>query len=33
MLGCAPDKEGIWDAPRMERDTRKANPQAKLGGG
>lgn len=33
MLGCAPDKEGIWDAPRMERDTHEANPQAKLGGG
>lgn len=21
MLGCAPDREGSWDAPRMERDT------------
>uniref|UniRef100_A0A8D2MME2 VOC domain-containing protein n=1 Tax=Zonotrichia albicollis TaxID=44394 RepID=A0A8D2MME2_ZONAL len=33
MLGCAPDKEGSWDAPRMERDTHEANPQVRLGGG
>lgn len=32
-LGCAPDKKGTWDAPRMERDTHEANPKAKLGGG
>lgn len=32
-LGCAPNKEGSWDAPRMERDTHEVNPQTKLGEG